>query len=458
GAMLYQLTCAGCHRADRKGAMPLIRPLLNVEKTDDEIRDTIRNGRGLMPAFSVFSDRELDALTAFIRSAPDAQSEGDSGKSLEQKLLEEGAESLVLATLKEGDAGRGAIAFHQPHMGCNKCHLVGDKQNSLGSDLTNLPAQTTNLHLVESVLEPSKVIRHGYEQVSLLLADDRTLTGFIVEERDDAVVIRDSSATGETVEIPLGDIEARKTSATSIMPAGQVNQLTSRQQFLDLARYLIDIHEGGKKRADELQPSKESTALSIPKTRVRYLNEGYQNFTGPNGEPALSPPWGTLNAIDLVKGEILWRVPLGEYPELVAKGIRNTGALSFGGAVATAGGLIFIAGTPDEKIRAFEKHSGRLLWEYKLPAGGYATPSTYMVDGRQYLVIAAGGGGKNGTKSGDSVIAFALAEPDQATPTDPTSGASESPWIELFDGRTLDGWVHLNGSHDFFVADSEIVG
>src|SRR5690606_40670422 len=103
-----------------------------------------------------------------------------------------------------------------------------------------------------------------------------------------------------------------------------------------------------------------------------------------DGYPALQPPWGTLNAINMLNGEILWRVPLGEYPELAAKGIRHTGTLNFGGAVATAGGLVFIAATADEKIRAFEKHTGRVLWEYTLPAAGYATPSVYMVDGRQY--------------------------------------------------------------------------
>jgi quinoprotein glucose dehydrogenase len=107
----------------------------------------------------------------------------------------------------------------------------------------------------------------------------------------------------------------------------------------------------------------------------RYTVSGYSVFRDAHGLPGIAPPWGTLNAIDLVKGEILWKVPLGEYPELVAKGIRHTGTLNFGGAVATAGGLIFIAATADEKLRAFEKHSGRLLWEYQLPAGGYATPS-----------------------------------------------------------------------------------
>ena len=141
--------------------------------------------------------------------------------------------------------------------------------------------------------------------------------------------------------------------------------------------------------------------------RTRYSVE-IPFFVDPYGAPAISPPWGTLNAIDLRTGSILWKVPLGEYPALVEKGIRNTGAKNFGGPVATAGGIVFIAGTPDEKIRAFDTHSGEVLWEYKLPAAGYATPSVYVIDGKQYVVIAAGGGGKNATKYGDSIIAFAL--------------------------------------------------
>ncbi|HET9487337.1 MAG TPA: PQQ-binding-like beta-propeller repeat protein, partial [Chryseosolibacter sp.] len=183
-------------------------------------------------------------------------------------------------------------------------------------------------------------------------------------------------------------------------------------------------------------------------SRIRYSVE-IPFFLDPYGAPAISPPWGTLNAVDLREGSILWKVPLGEYPELVAKGVRNTGAKNFGGPVATAGGVIFIAATPDEKIRAFETHSGRILWEYKLPAGGYATPSVYMIDGREYVVIAAGGGGKNATKYGDSIIAFAL--PDLNEGQDPG-------WIDLFDGTSLSGWVHLNGSHTYTVEDSAIVG
>ena len=191
----------------------------------------------------------------------------------------------------------------------------------------------------------------------------------------------------------------------------------------------------------------------------RYSIDGYPLFRDPEGHPAIAPPWGTLTAVDLVKGDIVWKVPLGEYPDLAARGIRNTGTPNFGGVVATAGGVIFVAATADEKFRAIEQHSGRVLWEWQLPAGGYATPSLYMIDGRQYVVIAAGGGGKNATKSGDAVVAFALPE-SVASPVAATRSASagDSEWLSLFDGKTLDGWVHLNGSHTYTVEDGAIVG
>jgi quinoprotein glucose dehydrogenase len=140
-----------------------------------------------------------------------------------------------------------------------------------------------------------------------------------------------------------------------------------------------------------------------------YSFTGYNRWVDPKGYPAVKPPWGTLNAIDLNSGEFLWRRPLGELPELTAQGIPPTGTENYGGPILTAGGLIFIAATKDERIRAFDQKSGEVLWQAKLPAGGYATPATYTVRGRQYVVIACGGG-KMGTKSGDAYVAFALSD------------------------------------------------
>ena len=139
-----------------------------------------------------------------------------------------------------------------------------------------------------------------------------------------------------------------------------------------------------------------------------YNFTGYNYFRDPQGYPAIKPPWGNLTAINLNTGEFAWQVPLGVFPELIKRGIPPTGTESFGGTIVTEGGLVFIGGTMDERFRAFDKETGKILWEYQLDAGGYATPCTYMVNGKQFVVIAAGGGGKLGTKSGDSFIAFAL--------------------------------------------------
>lgn len=140
---------------------------------------------------------------------------------------------------------------------------------------------------------------------------------------------------------------------------------------------------------------------------VPYSIDYFGRFMDQNGYPAVKPPWGTLNAIDLNKGEIVWQVPLGEYEELSNQGFPKTGTENYGGPIVTEGGLIFIGATNDEYFRAFDKKTGEEIWKNKLPAGGYATPITYQIDGKQYVVIACGGG-KMGTKSGNSYIAFAL--------------------------------------------------
>ncbi|TAE24361.1 MAG: pyrroloquinoline quinone-dependent dehydrogenase [Cytophagales bacterium] len=138
-----------------------------------------------------------------------------------------------------------------------------------------------------------------------------------------------------------------------------------------------------------------------------YRISGYNKFLDSKGAYAIKPPWGTLNAIDLNTGEYRWKIPLGEDPDLKKKGVDNTGTENYGGPVVTAGGLVFIAATKDEMFRAFDRKTGQLLWETKLPAAGHATPSTYQVGGKQYVVIACGGG-KLGTKKGNQWVAFSL--------------------------------------------------
>jgi quinoprotein glucose dehydrogenase len=153
------------------------------------------------------------------------------------------------------------------------------------------------------------------------------------------------------------------------------------------------------------------TAGSNP-NYLKYRSTGFDIFLDPDGYPAITPPWGTLNAIDLNTGQIRWTIPFGEYPKLAAEGLKNTGTDNYGGAIVTANGLLIIGATTyDNKFHVYDKLAGKLLWETTLPAAGNATPSMYVVDGRQFIVIACGGG-KNGAPSGGTYVAFALPKDD----------------------------------------------
>jgi len=165
-----------------------------------------------------------------------------------------------------------------------------------------------------------------------------------------------------------------------------------------LLRYLgIDPHAAPK-------PATTETAPADP-----YVFNGYRKFLDPDGYPAIAPPWGTLSAIDLNTGKYLWKIPLGEFPDLVKQGIKDTGSETYGGPIVTAGGVLFIGSTvADRKFRAFDMHTGKLLWQTELPFAGVATPSTYMIDGRQYVVIAASGGRDPKGPVGGAYVAFAL--------------------------------------------------
>lgn len=185
-----------------------------------------------------------------------------------------------------------------------------------------------------------------------------------------------------------------------MMPA--FTQLSSEQETA-LASLVLDnpkLQQAAYRGASE----KKDAYLEMP-----YLATGYNRFLTREGYPASKPPWGSLTAVNLHTGKTAWKIPLGEYPEFKARGIA-TGSDNFGGPVVTAGGLLFIAATRDEKFRAYNKRTGALLWETGLPAAGFATPSVYKANGRQYIVIACGGGGKAKTKLGDAYVAFALLE------------------------------------------------
>jgi len=192
----------------------------------------------------------------------------------------------------------------------------------------------------------------------------------------------------------------------NMMPAFTQLEPSEKQALLAFLLHLEDKEPASGAVAKAITAGKTDEKKSIL-DEVPYTMTGYNRFLDNDGYPGIKPPWGTLNAVDLNSGKLLWKVPLGEYAELRKKGFPPTGTENYGGPLVTKGGLVFIAATKDEKIRAFDKTSGKVLWEAALPAAGYATPATYMLNGKQYVVIACGGG-KIGSRSGDSYVAFAL--------------------------------------------------
>lgn len=206
------------------------------------------------------------------------------------------------------------------------------------------------------------------------------------------------SLIGLNNKYPRSEIEKIIVKGKGLMPAHSQFSSTDLNAMID---YLVDEKDSPSNKPSGDLKHRDSTT-------DKYVLKSYKIFTDQEGFPASAPPWGTLNAIDMKTGRIKWQVPLGYYPKLKNRGLPNTGTQNFGGCVSTAGGLIFIGATADEMFRAFNARNGAELWSYKLPAGGYATPSVYQVDGKQYVVIAAGGGNRNGTPSSDVYMAFAL--------------------------------------------------
>ena len=277
------------------------------------------------------------------------------GQTLEDDLKRLPVAELASTAKTQGDAARGAVVFFQQHMACSKCHAIGrENQKGLGPDLTALDKQVTDEALVESVLLPSKVIRAGFETVTILKTDGQSLTALLVERTKEKVVVRDVARAGEVTTIAAADIEDFKTSPLSIMPAGQVNQLNSKQQFYDLLRYLSEIRDGGAARAAKLQPSPALLTFKLPEYESHLDHAG------------LIQSW---NEAALKRGEAIY-----------ARVCANChGTKDKAGSLPTS--LRFAEGK-------FKNGSDPLSMYRTLTQGfGLMTPQTWMVPSQKYDVI-----------------------------------------------------------------------
>ena len=215
-------------------------------------------------------------------------------------------------------------------------------------------------------------------------------------------------SSSEATSPSLQDVASRMTpeALRELLKTGR-GQMPSFGALGELERRALEafLFGTGKQESVAVEDLKLTGIGSIP-----VLATGHHNWRDPEGFPVNRRPWGTLNAVSLDDGKLRWQVPLGTYPKLETRGEPPTGTFNIGGPVVTRGGLVFIGAAMDERFHAYDKETGELLWEHQLEAGGYATPATYEIDGRQYVLIAAGGGGKPGTKRGDAYYCFALPE------------------------------------------------
>jgi putative heme-binding domain-containing protein len=229
-------------------------------------------------SFRLHFTRLLAVLTIFA-----LEQAGDSipvfAQQLESELLAAPAAQLAAAARTEGDPQRGAILFHQAQLACGKCHQVGGdglkSSVGLGPDLTKLPQDANDVEIVTSILKPSEKIRKGYESTTIITSDGRTIHGVVAKRTKEVIELREAARFGELTRIPAEEIEEVRMTPTSLMPAGQVNQLASRQQFLDLVRYVLEVRDGGVERARLLQPPPSLIAFTLPEYEERLDHAGF---------------------------------------------------------------------------------------------------------------------------------------------------------------------------------------
>lgn len=351
GKETYQNQCAVCHGINRAGSPPEFPSLVGITKrlTTQQITSTIQQGNGRMPALPGVKDSVLKALLEYLATSPSSPNQSTHAAAAEE-TGENASFAVSEKTPPTDSSAQSAAAGAKLYAAnCAMCH---------GASRRGTPPTFPSL-------------------------------------------------IGVSQRMTVKQIADRIHQGKGAMPP--FPQLTNRQ-VADLVQFLSS--------SASIAPKKRkrpplATSPSSPDW-MAYLFTGYKKFYDPDGYPAVAPPWGTLSAIDLNTGKYLWKLPLGNYPELAAKGMADTGTENYGGPIVTAGGLVFIGATVyDHKIRAFDSATGKLLWQADLPFSAIATPATYMVGGKQYVVIAAGGGkvhqaptGKLPT--GGMYVAFAL--------------------------------------------------
>jgi putative heme-binding domain-containing protein len=194
-------------------------------------------------------------MIAVPRTIEPCATAADPMPTLSQQLAKQEAGILAKAARERGDASRGALVFYRPDLLCTHCHTAGEEGGRLGPDLARAGKDATDVYLIQSILAPSKVIKKGFETVVISTKAGKTLTGLLAEERADAIVLRDAAQDGKPITIVKRDIDERNDKGPSFMPEGLVNVLSGRQEFLDLARYLMEIAQKGPERARQLRPA-----------------------------------------------------------------------------------------------------------------------------------------------------------------------------------------------------------